>query len=80
MTDVTQAIDSVDAATRQAEANTLLSPRFYRTDYDALEHIKVDAVRSEWDEMMAAFKRDVNKDHFERNEQFDAEVKQLRPA
>jgi len=30
-----------------------------------------------WDEMMAAFRRDVNKDHFERDAQFDAEVKRF---
>jgi magnesium-protoporphyrin IX monomethyl ester (oxidative) cyclase len=77
MTDQVTGVDSVEAATRQAEANTLLSPRFYTTDYAAMEAIKVDAVRGEWDDMMAAFKRDVNKDHFERNEQFDAEVRQL---
>jgi magnesium-protoporphyrin IX monomethyl ester (oxidative) cyclase len=30
--------------------------------------------------MMAEFKRDVNRDHFERNAQFDAEVQKLPPA
>ena len=70
----------IEDATRAAEANTLLSPRFYKTDYQALETIDVSSVRSEWDQMMAEFKRDVNKEHFERNAQFDAEVKQLPPA
>jgi magnesium-protoporphyrin IX monomethyl ester (oxidative) cyclase len=77
MTDQVVEVDSAIAATRKAEANTLLNPRFYKTDYAALEHINVDAVRDEWDQMMAAFKRDVNRDHFERNAQFDAEVKKL---
>jgi magnesium-protoporphyrin IX monomethyl ester (oxidative) cyclase len=70
--------DTFDA-TRKAEANTLLSPRFYKTDYAALERLDVSPVRDEWDQMMAEFKRDVNRDHFERNAQFDAEVQALPP-
>ena len=70
-------IDSGSAATRKAEANTLLSPRFYKTDYAALERLDVSSVRGEWDQMMADFKRDINGDHFERNAQFDAEVRKL---
>jgi magnesium-protoporphyrin IX monomethyl ester (oxidative) cyclase len=70
-------VASARDATRKAEANTLLSPRFYKTDYAALERLDVSGVRGEWDQMMDEFRRDVNKDHFERNAQFDAEVKQL---
>jgi magnesium-protoporphyrin IX monomethyl ester (oxidative) cyclase len=77
MIDEVIGIDSASDATRKAEANTLLSPRFYKTDYAALERIDVNSVRAEWDQMMAAFKRDVNRDHFERNAQFDAEVRKL---
>ena len=77
MIDEVIGIDSTSAATRKAEANTLLNPRFYKTDYAALERLNVEPVRAEWDEMMAAFRRDVNKDHFERNAQFDAEVSKL---
>jgi magnesium-protoporphyrin IX monomethyl ester (oxidative) cyclase len=73
----TAAIDSAGAATDKAQSNTLLSPRFYKTDYAALEHLDVTPVRAEWDQMMAEFKRDVNGDHFNRNAQFDAEVQAL---
>jgi magnesium-protoporphyrin IX monomethyl ester (oxidative) cyclase len=67
-------------ATRKAEENTLLTPRFYRTDYAAMERIDISPVRREWDQMMAEFKLDVNRSHFERNAQFDAEVRKLPPA
>jgi len=70
-------IDTADAATRKAEADTLLNPRFYTTDFAALERVDVTPVRDEWDQMIGEFKRDVNRDHFERNAQFDAEVRKL---
>jgi magnesium-protoporphyrin IX monomethyl ester (oxidative) cyclase len=77
MIDEVIGINSGTEATRKAEANTLLSPRFYKTDYAALERFDATPVRNEWDQMMAEFRRDVNKDHFERNAEFDAEVKKL---
>ena len=77
MIDDTLAINDAGAATRKAEANTLLNPRFYTTDFEALERLDVAPVRGEWEQMMAEFKRDVNRDHFERNAQFDAEVRKL---
>jgi magnesium-protoporphyrin IX monomethyl ester (oxidative) cyclase len=81
MTDVTiDEISTAHDATRKAEANTLLTPRFYKTDYEAMEAIDVSSVRAEWDQMMAEFKLDVNRTHFERNAQFDAEVRKLPPA
>jgi magnesium-protoporphyrin IX monomethyl ester (oxidative) cyclase len=79
MIDEVIGIDSGTAATRKAESNTLLSPRFYKTDYAALERFDASPVRGEWDQMMSEFKRDVNRDHFERTAEFDAEVKQLPP-
>jgi magnesium-protoporphyrin IX monomethyl ester (oxidative) cyclase len=79
MIDDTIGIDSGRAATRKAEANTLLNPRFYTTDFEALERLDVTPVRGEWDQMIAEFKRDVNRDHFERNAQFDAEIRALPP-
>jgi len=79
MIDDVAGINSAGEATRKAESNTLLSPRFYKTDYGALERLDVSGVRREWDEMMGEFKQDVNRDHFERTAQFDAEVRQLPP-
>jgi magnesium-protoporphyrin IX monomethyl ester (oxidative) cyclase len=72
-------VDCQEAATRRAEANTLLTPRFYKTDYAALESLDVEPVRAEWEQMMLEFKRDVNRDHFERTPQFEAELTRLPP-
>jgi magnesium-protoporphyrin IX monomethyl ester (oxidative) cyclase len=75
--DDTLSIASPEDATRLAEANTLLSPRFYTTDFKAMDRLDVTPVRREWDEMMAEFRRDANRHHFERNEEFPSDVSQL---
>jgi magnesium-protoporphyrin IX monomethyl ester (oxidative) cyclase len=64
-------IASQDDSTRLAKTDTLLNPRFYTTDFAALDRIDVSAVRADWDALMEEFKRDVNKGHFIRNDEFD---------
>src|SRR5689334_9263487 len=63
--------------TRLAEANTLLSPRFYTTDFKAIDRLDVTPVRAEWDELIAEFERDANRHHFERAEEFPSDVAAL---
>ena len=70
-------VTSANDATRKAEANSLLSPRFYTTDFAALERVDVAAVRPEWGQLMEEFKCDTNRDHFERNPAFRAEYQKL---
>jgi magnesium-protoporphyrin IX monomethyl ester (oxidative) cyclase len=62
-----------NATTREALSNTMLSPRFYTTDFDAMDRLDVSQVKGEWDELIAEMRRDPNKGHFYRNEdwQFD---------
>jgi magnesium-protoporphyrin IX monomethyl ester (oxidative) cyclase len=55
-----------------ARESTLLSPRFYTTDFDALDRMDVSSVRKEWDELLAEMESDPNKGHFKRNEQWDS--------
>ena len=70
---------SADATVR-AKADTLLTPRFYTTDYAALDRIDLTPVRAEWDGLMAEFESDGNRDHFERTDDFLEQVKELPPA
>ena len=60
-------------APRLAQESTLLSPRFYTTDFDELDKTDVSAVRKEWDALMEEMRSDPNKEHFRRAEEFDAD-------
>jgi magnesium-protoporphyrin IX monomethyl ester (oxidative) cyclase len=70
-------IATTEDATRKAQADTLLTPRFYRTDYAALDRLDISSVREDWDRLMAEFRTDNNRHHFERDEDFSAEVREL---
>lgn len=68
-----------DDATAKARADSLLAPRFYTTDFAALETIDVSPVRAEWDAVMAEYEGDNNHDHFQRDAAFAEELKALPP-
>jgi magnesium-protoporphyrin IX monomethyl ester (oxidative) cyclase len=68
---------TVNETTRLAQRDTVLSPRFYTTDFAAMDRLDVEPVRAEWDELMAEFARDTNKGHFIRNDDFDLDLESL---
>ena len=53
-------------ATTTALQNTVLTPRFYTTDFDAMDRMDVSSVRAQWDVLMEEFRADSNTDHFQR--------------
>jgi magnesium-protoporphyrin IX monomethyl ester (oxidative) cyclase len=72
-----EALSSPAHATEKARADSLLSPRFYTTDFQAMDRIDISSVRAEWDQMMSEYEGDNNHDHFQRDAQFAQEVAQL---
>ncbi|MBL8948947.1 MAG: magnesium-protoporphyrin IX monomethyl ester (oxidative) cyclase [Myxococcales bacterium] len=69
-----------EAATRIAVETTTLSPRFYTTDVEAMNRLSADAIRPQWDALMAEFEADTNRGHFVRGADWHAELDKLEPA
>ncbi|MDT8279810.1 MAG: magnesium-protoporphyrin IX monomethyl ester (oxidative) cyclase [Erythrobacter sp.] len=62
-----------------ATQDTMLTPRFYTTDFDALDAIDVSSVRAEWDTLIADMVGDPNKLHFKHNDSFKGVIEGLAP-
>ena len=66
-----QSVVDSESATEVAMSNTLLTPRFYTTDFDEMDAIDVSPVRKEWDQLIAQMVSDPNKGHFKKNDDWD---------
>ena len=79
----TPEINNAQKASEKAVESTMLSPRFYTTDFAAMDRLDISPVRADWDRMMAEYEGDNNHDHFQRDEQFAEELadrfSQVRP-
>ena len=69
--------ESLNETTESAKRETLLTPRFYTTDFDAMDRLDLTPVRQEWDAMMKEFRSDNNRNHFVRDAAFEKEIKPL---
>jgi magnesium-protoporphyrin IX monomethyl ester (oxidative) cyclase len=67
-------IETAQDANATAAHSSMLSPRFYTTDFAAIDRINIEALRSEWDVMMKEYEGDNNHDHFQRDAAFAGEA------
>ena len=67
-------------ATDRARQDTALNPRFYTTDFAAMDRLDVAPVRGEWDVLMEEFRRDANAEHFARAGDFRDAIELIPPA
>jgi magnesium-protoporphyrin IX monomethyl ester (oxidative) cyclase len=79
MNDMTHSFDGANTQD-MAREDTILSPRFYTTDFKAMDAIDVSSVRGEWDALIAEMASDPNKEHFRRTTEFDGVIEALPPA
>jgi magnesium-protoporphyrin IX monomethyl ester (oxidative) cyclase len=70
-------ISAPNEQTKLAQTSTVLSPRFYTTDFNALEKIDVSSVREKWDALLEEFKSDPNKGHFIRTDEFKVDLSSM---
>jgi len=73
------ALENTEQVLQRAKTENLISPRFYTTDYAAMNRLDVSSLRKEWDAMLAEYEGDNNHDHFKRDETFADEIKTLDP-
>ena len=68
---------SVNESTDKARTETMLTPRFYTTDFDAMDKLDMSPIRREWEDLMSEFRDDSNQNHFRPDADFEKEVKEL---
>lgn len=69
--------DAANETTRLAQEDTVLSPRFYTTNFKEMDSLDVSRVRSEWEQLIAELGRDVNRGHFVRSDDWEADLSQI---
>jgi len=79
MNTLTQSIETAKDANEKAVHSSMLSPRFYTTDFAAIDRINIEPLRQEWDIMMREYEGDNNHDHFQRDATFSEEVARTMP-
>ncbi len=69
----------VNESTKLAQEDTILTPRFYTTDFEAMEKIDVSGVRAEWDGLISELRADPNRGHFINEIPFNFDLQALDP-
>src|ERR1700760_258470 len=68
---------STSSSTDIGREDKLLSPRFYTTDFEAMDRLNVDLVRREWDAVISDLRADFNRKHFVKTTEFEKDLNDL---
>lgn len=72
-----EAVRPINESTDRALESTILSPRFYTTDFDEMDRFDISSVKPEWDKLMQEFESDINQAHFQRPEDMSKDYSHL---
>ncbi|GCE65488.1 magnesium-protoporphyrin IX monomethyl ester (oxidative) cyclase [cyanobiont of Ornithocercus magnificus] len=74
-----EAIASQGVAIKDPVKDTILTPRFYTTDFDAMAAMDLSPNREELNAICEEFRKDYNRHHFVRNQEFEGAADKLDP-
>ena len=66
-------------STKDPVKDTILTPRFYTTDFEAMAAMDLRPNEAELEAICEEFRKDYNRHHFVRNEEFDGAADKLDP-
>lgn len=74
-------VRKVNETTKEAVESTMLSPRFYTTDFEEMDRLDVESIRPQWDALIKEMQDDPNKTHFKRTGDWEGfDLNDLEPA
>ena len=65
---------------RKTNKETLLTPRFYTTDFEAMAKINIKDNKKDFEALLEEFRADYNRQHFIRDSEFEKSWENLRPS
>ncbi len=68
---------SMNETTALAREETMLSPRFYTTDFEEMDRLDISSVRKEWEILIKELRDDPNKGHFKRDGDWIQELEKI---
>ena len=66
-------------AVKEPVKDTILTPRFYTTDFEAMADMDLRPNEAELEAICEEFRKDYNRHHFVRNDEFDGAADKLDP-
>ena len=67
-------------AIKDPAKDTILTPRFYTTDFDAMAAMDLRPNEAELEAICEEFRKDYNRHHFVRNDEFEGAAEKLDPT